>query len=586
MSDGTPSFIPPTPTHSRQAQLHTTLEGIEDLVFISLSTGLTPDGRSSVLRCYEQIRRASAQARAQVLSDVRTSWWVDRGSRLAVSRHPELLPSGPWCRHMADLGRFALATAVMDHVPFSTQVPVDACGQIVLPGAGALQLASEWRPRAEVAIEEGGGITVDGATAHATPITSIGGFQVITNEPTFQPRHVKGYVPLVPNRVEAEAWVKSLSAAREIIDAHTPSRELITAFATTLVPLEPAHDDKHLSVSLVEYPGVVYLAFSSEPLVLAEALVHEADHQWHYAIEQKLHLWRGARVGRPACYRSPWRPDPRPLDGLLLGASAFVSVGEMFVELALNGDDYAGSRSAFVLCQSLDALSRVKAFGDLTDAGLGLMSWLELRATEALDRLKSVQGFDRWHENARARINNGASTWETEHGHPDYVALGCLPFGTSRFPGSSPTWPGGALEFSGVFIDLDKPHAPAALLEVDGLRDALYRMLREDYAETSPRVLARGQLAEEILRMEECWLRRDFDGCVKAAAAALRVRPQWVFLWWRLGAALRAAGYATASQLLFFDTDFIADIIWPHINSLQNPSTAASIAEVCSTGAS
>src|SRR6266436_1900879 len=577
------SFTRPTPLLSRQTQLRATLKGIEDLVLIALGTSPTSADRSSLLCSYEHIRRVSTQARALVLSDARTACWVDRGNRLAAARHPELLPFGPWQRHLEDLGRFALGCAVLDGAPLNVSLPVDSSCRIVLPGVNsALTLTDGWRSRANVIVHDDGHITLDGEPTFARPLTTASGFRITAEEAALRPRPIDGFMPLNYDRIDLDEWVRVLFSVREIVDQHESSRELVTAFATTIIPLEPASDDQHLSVSFAECPGIVYLAFSSTPQVLAEAIVHEADHQWLNAIAQQMSLWRGAPAGRPACYRSPWRPDPRPLDGLLLGASAFVSVGEMWVELARNHDQYAGSRAGFVLCQSLDALSQVRAFGDLTDTGRNLVSWLEVRATTAFDRLKAAPEFHSWHGKALRRLNKQKTAWKTLHGHSDYTIPDLLPTPTDRFPGASPDKPGGTLEFAGTFIDLDTPHAPAALLEIDGMRDALFRMSRENGDQRAHKLIAHGGLANEIVRMEESWLRRDFDSCVAATVAALRHRPGWLFLWWRLGATLRAAGYIASGRSLLFETDSVADTFWAHIISPQQRPTAASFAAILS----
>jgi hypothetical protein len=472
---------------------------------------------------------------------------------------------------------------VLDGVPLNVSLPVDSSCRIVLPGVNlALTLTDGWRSRADVTFHDDGHITLDGAPTNAKPLTTASGFRITAEEAALRPRLIDGFVPLNFDGIDLDEWAKVLFSVREIVDKHESSRELIRAFATTVVPLKPASNDQHLSVSFAECPGIVYLAFSSTPNVLAEAIVHEADHQWHNAIGQQMRLWRGAPAGRPACYRSPWRPDPRPLDGLLLGASAFVSVGEMWVELAQNCDEYSGSRAAFVLCQSLDALSQVKAFGDLTDTGRSLVSWLEVRATTAFDRLKASPRFHSWHGEALGRMKKQETAWETQHGHSDFKVPGLLPTPADRFPGRSPDKPGGTLEFAGIFIDLDKPHAPAALLEIDGMRDALFRMSRENSERRAHDLTAHGSLANEIMKMEESYLRRDFDSCVAATVAALRYRPGWLFLWWRLGAVLRAAGYVDSSRSLLFETDSVADTFWAHIISPQRQPTAASLAAILS----
>lgn len=102
----------------------------------------------------------------------------------------------------------------------------------------------------------------------------------------------------------------------------------VLAGCRALVALE-APDGHIYSASSPHTPGVVQLTFHSEegPAMLAETLVHECAHVkldglWH--IEPLL-----IDDGEPR-FHHPWRPDPRPLRGVLLGAHAFLNVAILY----------------------------------------------------------------------------------------------------------------------------------------------------------------------------------------------------------------------------------------------------------------
>lgn len=134
-------------------------------------------------------------------------------------------------------------------------------------------------------------------------------------------------------------WANALGAALDLVD-HLPhwTRELV-ASGVRLVPVgyEP---ERHLSASYREAPGTVYLTLHPDPLILAEAIVHEVQHG-------KLNLltWLDPVLenGHSAWTTSPVRPDLRPLMGVLLAAHAFVPVAALHHALAVANHPVAGT---------------------------------------------------------------------------------------------------------------------------------------------------------------------------------------------------------------------------------------------------
>ncbi|MCB9507522.1 MAG: hypothetical protein H6700_06950 [Myxococcales bacterium] len=129
----------------------------------------------------------------------------------------------------------------------------------------------------------------------------------------------------------ADEWVGGLGGAFEIIDAHLPAMR--PEFDLVLHQVVPVgyHAERHFSASLMEVIGNIYMTLHPDSLMLAEAIVHEFSHN-------KINmLWSMAPLLENAfepLYKSPVRPDPRPLFGVLLAVHAFLPVEAMYFSLA------------------------------------------------------------------------------------------------------------------------------------------------------------------------------------------------------------------------------------------------------------
>jgi hypothetical protein len=113
---------------------------------------------------------------------------------------------------------------------------------------------------------------------------------------------------------------------------------------------------------------------------MAVTLVHEYQH--HKLVQlldfAPLHDTSPHDAGSAARHWAPWRPDPRPLSGLLQGSYAFLGIGEFWrerldalrripstgTELAIAGVEFAWCRAAVG-----QAVCALEASGDLTELG-------------------------------------------------------------------------------------------------------------------------------------------------------------------------------------------------------------------------
>ena len=204
-----------------------------------------------------------------------------------------------------------------------------------------------------------------------------------------------------PQRYE---WRSAIAGAFELLRFHGPSLALVRDYAWLLVPIESDKDGYFSSISFNSLPNAIYTSLHTD-LMFAETLVHEADHQWLYCVARFEKFWILPDHLQVPLYRSPWRDDPRPLDGLFRGASAFVRVGSMWAALARSLPGTHSSlnwiRKRAVLCnyQAIDALRTVRMHGELSAFGQQFLDSLIGKATETRDRLGELEDFSdllRW----------------------------------------------------------------------------------------------------------------------------------------------------------------------------------------------
>lgn len=101
----------------------------------------------------------------------------------------------------------------------------------------------------------------------------------------------------------------------------------LTAFVRGISAIETG-TGSIFSASSASIPGAILVTIRAEtmPEIVAECLIHEMSHVKLDA------LWAVHPLldnGPEAVYRHPWRSDDRPMRGVLLGAHAFLNVGEM-----------------------------------------------------------------------------------------------------------------------------------------------------------------------------------------------------------------------------------------------------------------
>lgn len=176
----------------------------------------------------------------------------------------------------------------------------------------------------------------------------------------------------LPPRLILREWTRALDAMRQVWPEAAAD---VTTYVQALLPTEMPPGGYN-SASSEEFPFVVQVAVQPDacPLLLADSLIHETCHI-------KLDILSGMQplvtdAAADPVFRHPWRPDPRPLMGVLLGAHAFLNVMTLYRNASMTGAYTDVSLAQYRLRrdevgESLETLQRNR--GELTATGNDLV---------------------------------------------------------------------------------------------------------------------------------------------------------------------------------------------------------------------
>ncbi len=125
---------------------------------------------------------------------------------------------------------------------------------------------------------------------------------------------------------EAGAWERGLAEAWQLVNRALPGYAAgVAAGLGTVTPLAAAESGRSISAAARQAFGAVGIARPPASDQLALLLVHEFQHVKLGAVLDGHDLFDPADS---RLYYAPWRPDPRPLEGLLQGTYAHLAVTE------------------------------------------------------------------------------------------------------------------------------------------------------------------------------------------------------------------------------------------------------------------
>ncbi|MGD1222269.1 HEXXH motif-containing putative peptide modification protein [Streptomyces krungchingensis] len=153
-----------------------------------------------------------------------------------------------------------------------------------------------------------------------------------------RPHELSG--PVALDDAERKRWLESWSGAASVLQLGGEQRvSEAVALLRCLVPLSaplgatPGHRNTgSCSGTRREAFGAVLSSTPPTATTFASTLVHELNHTKLAALSDMLTLHHAGPHER---YFAPWRPDPRPYDGLLQGAYSHLALADFFQRCAL-----------------------------------------------------------------------------------------------------------------------------------------------------------------------------------------------------------------------------------------------------------
>ncbi|MBI3785636.1 MAG: hypothetical protein HY270_19760 [Deltaproteobacteria bacterium] len=176
-----------------------------------------------------------------------------------------------------------------------------------------------------------------------------------------------------------EEWVKVLDESFALVEQFMPGE--FAEMGTLLHEIVPVGYDevRHLSASYREAVGTVYMTLHPNVMTMTEAVIHEFQHNKFnvsaYSVEYITNAFH-------PLYKSPVRPDPRPLWGILLAVHAFLPVAELYRRMRDAGHSWSAlpefqRRMSDIDLKNHEGMEMLRANAKLTPAGRAMFDDLE-----------------------------------------------------------------------------------------------------------------------------------------------------------------------------------------------------------------
>ncbi|MFG2502347.1 aKG-HExxH-type peptide beta-hydroxylase [Streptomyces sp. NPDC048441] len=254
-------------------------------------------------------------------------------------------------RHLAHFGAVAATAAVRAGCRVTMDIEVPS-GLLALPGLGVLRCPAG---RARLRIGAGllrimgsgpsGGVVLyaqpgdrrlHGGSSHWSGLRTLPDAAVVLDD--LDPYRVppSGVGPAALPAAERKndlyrPWARRWRGAQELLAATDPDRAAeIGAVLRAVVPISsgPRRAGQHpMSATLRAAPGAVLASLPAGAEEMAEVLVHEAHHTKLAAFQELVPL---CEPTGDAVHRVGWRPDLRPIAGVLQGAYAHLALTDLW----------------------------------------------------------------------------------------------------------------------------------------------------------------------------------------------------------------------------------------------------------------
>ncbi|MFE9093709.1 aKG-HExxH-type peptide beta-hydroxylase [Streptomyces sp. NPDC007264] len=352
-------------------------------------------------------------------------------------------------RDLAHLGALATAAAARAGISFTVRLTVRD-GMLTLPSLGALHTAEAGDAPVEVrhlrghlTLRQGGASDVvvhleDGigawsgapawTPAYALPGLVPGGAPMpLDDTDPYRtvpggPRYREMSPAAVPDDAERKRWVQAWvgTAGALLLGGEQRVTETV-GLLRCLVPLaappaSAAGSDSagYCSATRREAFGAVLSSPPPTPSAFAATLVHEIQHTKLAALADMVTLHHAGPEER---YFAPWRPDPRPYDGVLQGTYSHLAMADYFQRCAGAAPGRAERESAWALYarykeQVGAALPTLVASADLTGRGRAFVDQM-VATYERIAALPAPRGHA---ARAAAYVKAARTLWLQRHG--------------------------------------------------------------------------------------------------------------------------------------------------------------------------
>jgi len=174
------------------------------------------------------------------------------------------------------------------------------------------------------------------------------------------------FPPITPDMVQ------SFSEAFAILSRYAP--EYLTWIERVLrsVLVCRCRASRTRSSSWMHAPGIILVSSSTNPIEIAEMLVHESSHQYYYLISRLAAVVHGADTRE---YYSPAVQRSRPLSKILVAYHAFANILLFYRALLRNGlaeDAYCQAMEARLSTEVEELEQPLRNSSDLTTVGVDL----------------------------------------------------------------------------------------------------------------------------------------------------------------------------------------------------------------------
>ncbi|MEU4556248.1 FxsB family cyclophane-forming radical SAM/SPASM peptide maturase [Micromonospora violae] len=165
----------------------------------------------------------------------------------------------------------------------------------------------------------------------------------------------------------AGALGRTLTAAWRVVQRDVPAHAAaLDGGLRAVVPLAPDPARPLQSATARHAFGAVAVTPHPDPETMAVLLVHEWQHAKLGAV---LDLYDLVEPGQGSRIRVPWRPDPRPPEGVLQGVYAHLAVTQVWRARAATDRGEASAHAAHFLAWTRDGVDALLASRSLTAAG-------------------------------------------------------------------------------------------------------------------------------------------------------------------------------------------------------------------------